>query len=334
MVKKIMFLVAPFCFSAVRQDNAKLRLSHPEKLIDIGGYKLHINGTGNSSNTGPTVILDSCMGGSFVCWALVQPEVAKFVRVCSYDRAGLGWSDESPYQRSSKYMVEELHKLLENSGERGPYILVGHSSGGINMRLYANMYPEQVYGVILVDASHEDQLEVFKEIDARVPVEVWQTAKNWFVSTRFCVVCAHVLETCHIISPNVNTMVPAGQRELIKFLESSPKAQKTGGAEEANFATSMQQLKDSANRLEDKPLIVITARRNWDEYYPQFGSARMREYQQVWSDFQKDFLTKSCKSKQIFAEKSGHFVVWDQPEVIVDAIRLMVEQYQKDQLGS
>ncbi len=128
----------------------------PGKLVDIGGFRLHINCTGEG---GPAVILDSGLGGNSLEWSLIQPKLAKFIHVCSYDRAGQGWSDESPLARTSQNIVDELHRLLHKAEVPGPYILVGHSSGGINMRLYASRYPNEVAGVVLVDSAHEDQLK-------------------------------------------------------------------------------------------------------------------------------------------------------------------------------
>ena len=103
------------------------------KMVDIGGYSLHINYQGNK---GPTVVLDSGQGCNSLDWALVQPSLAEFTRVCSYDRAGYGWSDESPKERSAGNMVDELHSLLHKADIPAPYILVGHSLGGVNVRLY------------------------------------------------------------------------------------------------------------------------------------------------------------------------------------------------------
>ena len=146
------------------------------RLVDVGGYKLHIHDTGSG---GPTVILDACLGGNHLYWGLVQPEVEKFTRVCSYDRAGLGLSDESSLERTSENIAKELHTLLHAGGVSGPYILVGHSSGGINMRMYANMYPEDVHGVILIDASHENQLETFEKIDVQFKPNLVVRLKTW-----------------------------------------------------------------------------------------------------------------------------------------------------------
>src|SRR6266571_790135 len=135
----------------------------PGRLVDVGGYRLHIHCTG-SGGPGPAVILDAGNGGSSLDWSLVQPGVATFTRVCSYDRAGYGWSDSGPTPRTSGRIVRELHTLLVNAGVPGPYVLVGHSFGGLNMRLYAYTYPQDVAGLVLVDSSHENDPTALKAI--------------------------------------------------------------------------------------------------------------------------------------------------------------------------
>src|SRR5438445_4750230 len=130
----------------------------PGKLVDIGGYRLHINCTGTGS---PTVILDAGLGGTSLDWSKVQPAVARFTRVCSYDRAGYGWSETEPGPRTSQQMVTELHLLLAHAQINGPYLLVGHSLGGLNMRLYAYHYPGEVAGMVLLDSTSEHQFAQF-----------------------------------------------------------------------------------------------------------------------------------------------------------------------------
>ena len=140
--------------------NARDAHRHPQegRSIPLGpefpGVSLNLNCTGSGS---PTVILDTGLGVPAAGWDLVQPEVAKFTRVCSYDRAGYGWSTPGPMPRTSEQIVKELHALLTAAGEKGPYILVAHSFGGFNVRLYTAQYPNDVAGLVLVDTSHEDQ---------------------------------------------------------------------------------------------------------------------------------------------------------------------------------
>ena len=124
----------------------------PGRLVDLGGYKLHLNCFGKGR---PTVVLDAGMGDSSAVWALVQPELSRTTRACTYDRAGTAWSDLGPVPRTMKQEVAELRELLRRANESGPFILVGHSYAGLLARLYATTFPTEVAGIVLVDSTHE-----------------------------------------------------------------------------------------------------------------------------------------------------------------------------------
>ena len=143
------------------------RYPPPGKLIDVGGYRLHLYCTGTSHSGSPTVILEAGGGGGSVGWSKIQPGVASFTRVCSYDRAGYGWSDNGPLPRTAGRIVTELHTLLTRAAVPGPYVLVGHSFGGLIVRLYAYRYPQQVAGLVLVDSISEEGVR-FPELRAIV----------------------------------------------------------------------------------------------------------------------------------------------------------------------
>ena len=130
-------------------------------LIDVGGFRMHIHCIGEGS---PTVILETLSGGTSSYWGWVQPEVAKKTRVCVYDRAGRGWSEPDPEPMTLGRTVRNLHTLLTNSRINGPYVLVGHSIGGIYMRQFAMEYPDQVLGMVLVDSAHPEQFERYPEM--------------------------------------------------------------------------------------------------------------------------------------------------------------------------
>jgi pimeloyl-ACP methyl ester carboxylesterase len=123
----------------------------PGRLVDIGGRRLHLNCTGKGS---PTVILMAGGGGFSIDWALVQPKIAASTRVCSYDRAGLGWSDPGPAEDTVEETVGDLHTLLQVSGERGPYILVGASVAGIFIQAYQRAFPTQVAALVFTNSSN------------------------------------------------------------------------------------------------------------------------------------------------------------------------------------
>lgn len=123
-------------------------------MVDIGGLSLHIHCIGEGV---PIVVLDSGLGLAGDAWDDVQPEVSRFTRVCAYDRAGRGYSSPAPKRHSNRQMARELGVLLERAGQRGPCVLVGHSMGGMNVRLFASEHPDRVAGMVLVDAVGDEQ---------------------------------------------------------------------------------------------------------------------------------------------------------------------------------
>ena len=135
--------------------------SHPPigQLINVGSHQLHIYSTGEGS---PSIVFESGGASWSLDWTLVQSEVAKFTNACSYDRAGFGWSESGSNPRTSEQIVTELHTLLTRAEIKKPYILVGASFGGHTARLFVKKYPEEVAGVILLDARHE-------AIDSKMP---------------------------------------------------------------------------------------------------------------------------------------------------------------------
>ena len=151
-------------YQTVGAQSDKRNFPPPGQLYDVGGYRLHIYCTGPQDSDNPSVILETLSGGTSSYWAWIQPEIAKSTRVCSYDRASRGWSEPSPRPNTLQQTARDLHTLLQKAGIAGPYVLVGHSIGGIYVRKYAADYPNEVVGIVLVDSSHPDQF-------VRVPQE-------------------------------------------------------------------------------------------------------------------------------------------------------------------
>jgi pimeloyl-ACP methyl ester carboxylesterase len=128
------------------------------RLVDVGGHRLHIQCRGSGS---PTVIFDSGLNMTMSSWGEVPSTTSAFTRVCTYDRAGLDFSERGPTPRTSKRIAEELHILLERTATAGPFVLVGHSFGALNVRLYSSLYPTEVSGIVLIDPSYEGQYQRF-----------------------------------------------------------------------------------------------------------------------------------------------------------------------------
>jgi pimeloyl-ACP methyl ester carboxylesterase len=157
----VVLLIAGIIYQTAATEADRKNFPPPGNLIDVGGFKMHIYCEGTGS---PTVILETLSGGTSSYWGWVQPEVAKETRVCVYDRAGRGWSETDPEPQSLVRTVRNLHTLLENANIVGPYVLVGHSIGGIYVRQFAAEYPEEVAGMALVDASNPHQFDRYPEM--------------------------------------------------------------------------------------------------------------------------------------------------------------------------
>ena len=165
------------------------RFPQEGKSVDVGGYKLNINCIGQGS---PTVVLEAGLTVPAISWRSVQGGIARFTRVCSYDRAGYDWSDPGPMPRTTSQSVKELHTLLHNAGEKPPFVLVGHSFGGTIARIYNSDYPDEVAGMVLADTGHEDlkfpesvQEMVDADLRLRMQEQNWMHIRYWFGITRF-----------------------------------------------------------------------------------------------------------------------------------------------------
>ena len=153
----VALLIGTIYQAIATQIDQRAAFPAPGEMVDVGEHRLHLNCLGQGS---PTVVLDAGWGYTSVEWSgWVQPEVAEHTRVCAYDRAGMGWSEPEPGPPNATQSADELHALLQEAGEEGPYVLVGHSLAGLYSRIYAERYPEEVAGMVLVDSSHPNQFE-------------------------------------------------------------------------------------------------------------------------------------------------------------------------------
>jgi pimeloyl-ACP methyl ester carboxylesterase len=275
----------------------------PSEMVDVGGYSMHLYCTGEGG--APTVVMDSGLGGTVLDWQLVQPEVAQFARVCTYDRAGMGWSEPGAQPRTSQQIVEELHDLLGNAGVQGPYVLVGHSFGGTNVQLYASQYPNEVAGMVLVDSATEDEMLV-------TLTEELQGSPVW----------NKILATIGV------TRLPytlGGETDERTAISTHTKDTYEVADEMTSWEQSFEQRRASPLSLGDKPLIVLTA--GAFEVPPDAGipQEQIDSFLEAHSEFQADLPLHSQNSEQIIAEDSGHYIQVERPDLVIDAIRRVVE---------
>jgi pimeloyl-ACP methyl ester carboxylesterase len=276
----------------------------PGRLVDVSGYKMHIYCTGHGS---PAVILDSGLGDSFISWQNVQPQIASFVRVCSYDRAGMGYSEASPRPRTSIVFAEELHQLLHNAGIAPPYIFVGHSMAAFNIRLYASLFKSDVAGIVLVDGCHPDQLNRFpRELDAMNP--------GWIRQGKF-------LEfTTPIGIPRL--LGDCGNNTALRAAECTFDDARENAAERETFRESAA-LAKNAQLSSDHPLIIISHDPDLrDESLPVDVD---RATNAAWEQMQEELSHLSVSATRIVAKGSGHYIQNDRPYVVIEAVHEIVE---------
>ncbi len=276
----------------------------PGKMIDVGRFRMHLYCVGQGS---PTVILDSGLSDTWLHWHKVQPQVAQFTRVCSYDRAGLGWSEPSPRPRTSRVIAEELHALLKKAQVPPPFVLVGHSMGGLNVRMYVSLYPSDVVGMVLVDACHPEQ-------SRRLPqaANPWRNAMLWqkrlmpFGIPRFLGWCGQGMAE---VQPAFRSFDCSVQQKL------------GWSAETDSFNESLRQV-GATGSLGDMPLVVLS-------HVPgakQPGFEQRKSFEASWAQMQEELARLSSRGCRRIAPGSGHLVHRERPDLVIDAIRDVVAQ--------
>lgn len=292
-------------------------------LVDVGGYTLHLISMGEGS---PTVVLDSGLGHTSLIWSLVQPEVATFSRVCSYDRAGYGWSDPGPLPRTSQQIIKELHTLLAQAHIPGPYVLVGHSFGGLNMYLYAVQYPEEVAGLVLIDAvSKNIQMHNAEEFQWFVVINRIKFRLQALITYLGLFRLFILLRGPYAAMTFIKQLPEAAQRPILSgFMRRTFKA---ASLESISMQEGIKLV--NATQAEETPLtipLVAIAHGIPDMFTGRMSEREMKEAERRWQALQAELATLSNQGTLIIAEKSGHKVHIDQPEVVVEAIRLLCEQ--------
>jgi len=300
-------------------------IAPPGRLVDVGGFSLHIQCAGEGS---PSIILDAALGGSSVSWSLVQPELAKISRVCSYDRAGFGWSDAGPIPRSAGRIADELRTLLDRAGIPPPFLPVGHSFGGLVALIFAHRFQSETAGLVLVDPAHAEDW-------------VKPAPKEQVLIDRGVRLCRYGAVTARLgLARVVAALVGLGQltlaRGLVKVVSRGGLSQQDeailapvwklppevrpvlsqfwtkpqffealGSQIESICESAAQVLEATANGFGDLPLITISS--------TDPGDYRVRQQNAV--------AKLSTRGRHIMASNSGHWVPLDQPQVVIEAVR-------------
>jgi pimeloyl-ACP methyl ester carboxylesterase len=333
---KPLLLAATVGAAAAIQNTPPPPLPAPGRLVDVGGWRLHLNCTGTRAPGAPLVVLEAGIGDFSVEWSLVQSQVSKFARVCSYDRAGDGWSDWGPHPRTFRQIVYELHTLLERAGEKPPLVLVGQSYGGWLVRVYTSAHPSAVDGLVFVDGGRDDPLRMRPD---GPPVPASQLAKGEPI-------------------PPVKTSGPLQRSDLSERIVAAMSAQMPEAVRHANYpprdqlpedaqrmrtwalgqlghvaagvnpveveeqALLHQEFEAKPNLFGDRPVIVLTRGR------PD-GPGDSQEQEAANRESHRRLAGKSTAGRLIVAERSGHHIHIEQPQLVAEAIAEVVKKAAK-----
>jgi pimeloyl-ACP methyl ester carboxylesterase len=294
----------------------------PGRLVDIGSHRLHVLDSGKGH---PTVVFEAGLPGSVLSWCQIQQDLARLVRVVSYDRAGLGWSDPGPEPRTAERIVEELRQMLDRAGVPGPYILVGHSFGGLTTRLFAARYPDDVAGLVLVDPVGPGEWVPLSERERRRlrgGAKLCRRAEGLarFGITRLVALLARLgahtvarvavlFISSGVLADTRSTIGPLGklppeQRAIVHMFWVQEKFYAAMAGQIEALPESAAQVALAGDRLEGKPVLVISA--------ANVEPARLAE--------QISIAQLSSRGRHLVAGASGHWVQLDEPELVTGAI--------------
>lgn len=304
----ILLAITGAVYQAIAAARDKGKYPPPGQLVDIGACKLHLHCMGAGR---PTVILESGSGNFSLDWSLLQPEIAKLTRVCTYDRASHGWSEGGGTPRTVPQIVEELHTLLRASGTEGPYILVGHSLGGLYMHCFARRYPTETAGLVLIDSAFPD---LYRHWPSAFLRKTELRLKRTWLAARF-----GLLRLGWLSIPPHPEKLPYDVQRVISTLWLSPSFWRTAIEQNKQLNKNVPDLFNQMSPFPDIPLVVLTPAHNaWlTDISPEFPA--------LWLEGQEKLAQLSSQGKLMIVEKSGHNIHHDKPELVAEIIYQMVQ---------
>lgn len=314
----VLLLVGVLVGGAIARYRIRSLFPPPGQMVDVGGYRLHIDCRGEGS---PTVVLLSGAGVPSSYWWLVQTELAKANRVCAYDRAGYAWSDTGTDDMSPRGQVQDLKLLLEGAGIEPPYVLVGHSYGGYIARLYTQTHPGEVIGLVMVDAAHEEQY-------GRYPEPIRQSGQRMFTGPDSPIgrLAFYLLGSLQAMLPGVDPRaahLPADVAAQVTAMSKlHPLILYTVKAEVSEMVAG---LSPSVADLGDLPMVVITH----DIPIPAAGQTEETNaaYERVGLEMQRELAALSSRGRQIIAEGATHDdIPLLRADLVIDSVRDVISE--------
>lgn len=307
----------------------RLRAGYPPpgKIYAVNGHAMHLYCTGAGS---PTVVLESGRAESFLVWGKVQPGLARTTRVCSYDRAGLGWSDAADGPRDSEHIASQLHGLLAQAGIKGPWVLMGHSAGGLYIREYRALYPEQVVGLVFVDASTPDD-----QLPPHIAALVHHSERSMALfQTAIALGIPRLLGDCLIPPPGFDATANLWRADACK-----PSYVTAVRREMHGWARSKRQV-ELAGNLDALPVLVLSQDTRWlppalAALAASVPKAELAQAGRSHDALQEALAHLSSRGRRVIARHSGHYIHFDRPELVVSEVSAFVQRIREghDQPG-
>jgi len=319
----VILIGSGFLFQFIATARERRAFPPVGRLVDAGGYRLHVHCLGTGS---PTVVFESGFGMSLNAWALVQPAVARFTRACSYDRPGYGWSDRPPDPRTGTRVAKDLHRALTNAAIPGPYVLVGHSMGGGQVRLFASQYPKDVVGLVIVASGHEDWRTrnpaagpEDESMDRLIQMIAWLSPTG--LPRLFGMIFRPSMAADY--AADLRKYLPTHAYESeITFLAQSKHARAMADEIRAMRATEaeLRQARD----FSDIPLIVLSEK--W--VLPEKPEPRDIEAARIEDELQEEMALFSRNGQHARVD-SGHLIPLEKPKAVIDAVRTVLREDHK-----
>jgi pimeloyl-ACP methyl ester carboxylesterase len=280
----------------------------PGTIYKIGNYDSHLVCTGAGS---PTILLEAGLGDDFLSWRRVQPALSETTRVCSYDRAGYGWSSPRPGPRDTDHVAEELHTLVTQAQIGGPIVLMGHSAGGLFIRKYATRYPEGIVGMVFVDASTPTQFERLPPDFVGVEDFTWDKLFLPFGITR-------LRGHCGVIDPSTPAV-----RSQLEWHDCTPSAFATTEQEERDFPQSCREVKDTGP-FGQIPILILSQDPALHFGQLPYSATTLQQAATTWNILQEELKQLSPRSRRIIARGSTHYVQILRPELVIAEVEHMI----------
>ena len=289
------------------------------KLVDIGGRRIHLDCRGSGS---PTVVFEAGLDitGS-LSWSKVHDEIAKTTRACAYSRAGIMWSDPHDAPQNGKSIAEDLHAALNKAGEQGPFVLVGHSLGGPYIMTYAKYFGAEVAGLVFVDASHPEQIQRFNAIPIISKSKLMRLKEKVALALHWTGVVRAVAATYKRM-PNQ----PEFDHQAMKAYASTSLGPMY---KESQAVTQTLAEAGTFRQLGHRPLFVLTAMAPIPEQALadlKLTDEQAKQYQEILKQMHEEQASWSSQSQHQLVTDTGHYIQFDRPEIVVAAVRSVVEK--------